>query len=160
MTANGPQAISVPVESDYGKLYRDIKINYDTPWAEQHQRAMLSAYNSTPFYEYYADDFANIYAKHHTFVWDLNIDIMNLIAELIGVNIDYSLTTDFVKCPDDYTDLRIGIEPKYQYRLKEYAIKPYYQIFAQKHGFVPDLSILDLLFNMGPESKLILKSAF
>jgi hypothetical protein len=160
MTANGPQTISVPVESDYGKLYRDIKINYDTPWAEQHQRAMLSAYNSTPFYEYYADDFAYIYAKHHTFVWDLNIDIMNLIAELIGVNIDYSLTTDFVKCPDDYTDLRIGIEPKYQYRLKEYAIKPYYQIFAQKHGFVPDLSILDLLFNMGPESKLILKSTF
>lgn len=159
MSANGPQAISVPVESDYNKLYRDIKINYDTPWAEQHQRAMLSAYNSTPFYEFYADDFAAIYDKHHTYIWDLNVEIMNLIAQLIGIKLTYSLTDDFIKCPDDYTDLRIGIEPKYQNVLKTHAIEPYYQVFAQRHGFTPNLSILDLLFNMGPESKLVLLNA-
>lgn len=156
MTTTGPQALSVPVESNYNKLYRDIKINYDTPWAEQHQRAMLSAYNSTPFYEFYADDFAAIYNKQHSFMWDLNIDIMNLIAKLIGVSVNYSLTSDFVKCPDDYTDQRIAIEPKFQHLLKTQHYAPYYQVFAQKHGFIPDLSILDLLFNMGPESKLIL----
>lgn len=158
MAANGPLSISVPVERDESQPYRDIRINYDTPWQQQHLRALLSAYNSTPFYEFYADDFEKIYNANHEHVWDLNMALMHLVAELIGIEIDYELTEAFAPAPKGYDDLRIAIEPKYDHLLTQGCEqRPYYQVFAQRYGFTPGLSILDMLFNLGPESIFALR---
>lgn len=158
MAANGPLAISVPVELDYSKSNSQICINYETNWVQQHLRALLSAYNNTPFFEYYIDDFKSVYNKHFTRVWDLNIALMNLIASLIDIELKYEQTHQYEKCQNNYEDLRIAIEPKFENKLAQNVRNiPYYQIFADKFGFVSGLSILDLLFNMGPESKLILR---
>lgn len=158
MAANGPLAISVPVELDYSKTNAQIRINYETNWVQQHLRALLSAYNNTPFYEYYADDFQNVYNQNFERIWDLNLTLMNLIASLIGIEINYAQTTSFAQAPSDYKDLRIAIEPKFQSKLADNISNiKYYQVFSEKYGFVAGLSILDLLFNVGPESKIILK---
>lgn len=157
MTSSGKLAISVPVESDYSLPYNQIHINYDTPWQQQHQRALLSAYNNTPFYEFYADEFTALYSRNYDKIWDFNVDMMHLIAECLGIELKYSLTQEFTTAPEDCMDLRISIEPKYQEKLQEEAMEvPYYQVFNSKFGFVGGLSVLDLLFNMGPEGKLVL----
>ncbi|MBP5420620.1 MAG: WbqC family protein [Bacteroidales bacterium] len=156
MSANGPLAITVPVVAEYGKPYRDIRLNYDTDWATQHLRAIMSAYSSSPFYEYFVDDFERVYSQHYDFLVDFNVEVMSLIAELMGVTLpqDVWQADNSVHCEED---LRIAIEPKFQHllRLKEV---PYYQVFTEKYGFVPHLSILDLLFNMGRESRVVLRA--
>ena len=79
----------------------------------------MSAYNSTPYYEYYADDFNSFLEKKHSFLIDMNIELMELIASLIGVKINYRMTESFGLCPENVEDLRIAIEPKFQERLSE-----------------------------------------
>lgn len=157
MASNGPIDISVPVHAADDALYRDVRVNYNTTWNAQQKRALRSAYNSTPFFEFYADDFYAILDKHHNFLWDMNMEMMELIASLISVRLKYSLTEQYVAHPDGI-DLRRGIEPKRQSIMTE-GMKEvgYYQVFESKFGFVPDLSILDMLFNAGPETLLLLR---
>ncbi len=157
MAANGPLDISLPVERDETLPYRQIRLNYDTAWPRQHLRALLSAYNSTPFYEFFADDFERLYSQQHTLLWDFNVDLMHLIASLLDVEVNYSLTESFAPSPEGFDDLRIAIEPRFAHLLRGSCDVPYYQVFAAKFGFVPNLSILDLLFNLGPESIFTLR---
>ena len=154
MAANGPMAITIPVVADYGKPYRDILINYDTDWPTQHLRAIMSAYSSAPFHEYFVDDFERLYNVKHKYLVDFNAKLMALIADLMHVQLPDNLwqTDDAPPCHDD---LRIAIEPKFQHLLQTTEV-PYYQVFSEKYGFVPHLSILDLLFNMGREGRLVL----
>lgn len=157
VNSQGRLPISVPVEGDYSRPYNLIRINYDTPWQLQHQRALLSAYNNTPFFEYFADDFTALLSRHYDKLWDLNIDMMHLIADCMGLELQYSLTHVFAPAPDGCRDLRIAIEPKFQHLLSQGATQiPYYQIFDSRLGFTAGVSVLDLLFNMGPEGKLTL----
>lgn len=153
LAANGQLNISVPVERDESQPYRSIRLNYETPWQQQHLRALLSAYNNTPFYEFYADDFEAVFNKNHKLIWDFNLELMYLIAQLVGVEINYQTTTTFAPAPIGFTDLRIAIEPRFEHLLAANAQQiPYYQVFGNKFGFVPNLSIFDMLFNLGPES--------
>lgn len=158
LAANGILDISVPVKIAQSGLYKDTLVNYNTPWNQQHKRSLMSAYNSTPYYEYYADDFNSFLDKKHSFLIDMNIELMELIASLIGVKINYRMTESFGLCPENVEDLRIAIEPKFQERLSEGLNEvKYYQIFEEKFGFVRNLSILDMLFNAGPETLLLLR---
>ncbi|MCQ2204332.1 MAG: WbqC family protein [Bacteroidales bacterium] len=159
MSANGPIDLTVPVYSGNDEPYLNTRVNYSTDWASEHLNAFRSAYNASPFYEFYEDDFKAVYAKNHQSLWQLNLDLMNLVSQLLSVNVDPLFTDEYVKVPEGMTDFRRGIEHKNGVLLAQgLSDVNYYQVFQEKYGFVNGLSILDLLFNMGPEGKLVLQA--
>ena len=159
--ANGPLALSIPIEKskEVKCKMKDIKIAEHGNWQHFHWNAIISAYNSSPFFEYYRDDFSLFYEKKTTFLFDLNEQLRILICNMLDIDIPTSYTTDFVKhLPQNTTDLRETIHPKRDWREMDnhFIVKPYYQVFAEKRPFVENLSVIDLLFNMGNESRLYL----
>ena len=159
--ANGSLPLSIPVDKPKGvKLkMRDIKIADHGNWQHFHWNAIISAYNSSPFFEYYKDDFYHFYEKQTTFLFDLNEELRTLICNLLNIETPITYTSSFVQQSDTNTiDLREAIHPKRDWRNtdKEFVARPYYQVFADKRPFIENLSIIDLLFNMGNESRLFL----
>ncbi|MBQ1908931.1 MAG: WbqC family protein [Bacteroidaceae bacterium] len=138
----GRLPLTIPVEKTVGKVaIRDVRISDHGNWRHQHWNALVSSYHQTPFFEYYADDFAPFYERKYTFLLDFNEQLLQLVAKEIDVSLSTVRTSHYVGCTawDGQGE-----------------VKPYYQIFASQHGFLPDLSIVDLLFNMGNESVLFL----
>jgi len=164
LAANGPVSLIVPVEKGREQKIRikDLKISYDEQWQRTHWRTIFSAYNSSPFFEYYADDIEPFFRKKVNFLFDLNIQITTTIAELIDIDLEIKLTDDFEKIPDEYLNLREKIGPKSHKNANDpqFSAHPYTQVFGEKFGFVPDLSILDLLFNEGPSAAMILNDSY
>lgn len=154
--------LSIPtVKPDSPKCpMKDIRISDHGNWRHLHWNALESAYNSTPFFEYYKDDFRPFYEKKHTFLCDFNEELCRLICELIdivpAIERSKKYATAFTPHEADYREI---IHPKKDFREtdKEFIPQPYYQVFEERHGFLPNLSIVDLLFNMGPESLLVLE---
>ena len=137
----GVLPLSIPVEKPAPHaLMRDIRISDHGNWRHLHWNALLSSYRQSPFFEYYADDFAPFYEKKWEFLADFNEDLLRLICSLIDIETPISRTTAYAGELPEFLQVE----------------KPYYQVFARKHGFLQDLSIVDLLFNMGPESLLLL----
>lgn len=154
LTSNGVMDLSVPVINTGAKMcVKDLRIAYVENWQQVHWRAIASAYNSSPFFEYYRDDFEPFYTRKTEFLIDLNMELMRVVMELIGLKTEVSLTDDYLT-ETSPLDLREAFSPKTESTL---PLRPYYQVFDQKFGFVRDMSVLDLLFNMGPESILYLK---
>lgn len=169
--ADGVQALSFPIIHEGGthKLpVAEIKVDYSTPWLLQHQRAIVSAYRTSAYFEYYQDELFEIMESRPERLLDLNMDLLRFFIEKTGLKVDLRMTSDFnrdgvVREEDGTeilcTDLREVIHPKRSNTiLSDLELeKPYFQVFAQKHGFISDLSIMDLLFNEGPDSILFLK---
>lgn len=162
---DGPLALTIPtVKPDTEKCpLRDIRISDHGNWRHLHWNALCSAYNHTPYFEYYRDDFAPFYEqKHYIFLVDYNEALLQLVCSLIDLTPQLSRTTTYQAepptCVDDFRELihpkRIATEVDPMFRPV-----PYYQVFQERLGFLPNLSIADLLFNMGPESLLILKQS-
>lgn len=154
--AAGPLSLSVPVEKPVRAKCRmkDIRIADHGNWRHLHWNAIVSAYNSTPFFPYYEDDFRPFYEQKVDFLLDWNEMLRQLVCRLIGIETAVTLTTEYREnVPAHWVDLREAIHPK---KRSAYEAAPYYQVFAGKHGFLPNLSIIDLLFNMGNESRLYL----
>lgn len=165
--ANGPMTLSLPVESGgKGKMgIRDIKLSNHGDWQRMHWYSIESAYNSSPFFEYYADDLRPFFEKKERWLFDYNEEIRGKMCELVGIDGVVEITETYLwdaipVIPKHAipTDLRDVIQPKSKgiKELEEGIIWPYYQVFNRKFGFLPNLSILDLLFNMGPEAILYL----
>ena len=151
--ANGSIILTIPVEkAGTGKmLTRDVRISQHNDWQIQHWRSIESAYNSTPFFEYYKDDLLTFYEKKWTFLWDFNQEIQAKMIELLNLDILIQPTKEYKNIQDEkILDLREAIHPKKEN--KYVNCNPYYQVFEQRFGFQPNLSIIDLLFNMGNES--------
>lgn len=157
--ANGPLPLSIPiVKPDTLKcLTKDIRISDHGNWRHLHWNALVSAYNSTPFFEYYEDDFAPFYEKKYEFLFDFNEELRMLICQLLDIQPQIQYTTSFEA--DVENDFR-WISPKQDIADPSFLLKPYYQVFQDKHGFLPNLSIIDLLFNTGNEGILILRDSF
>jgi WbqC-like protein family. len=156
-SANGIQTLSIPIEKpDSPKcLTRDIRIAEHGNWRHLHWNGILSAYNSTPFFEYYADDFRPFYEKQFRFLFDFNEQLRELICSLIDISPTVSYSESFFSDINaDILDRRNTIHPKKEPLQNE--SKPYSQVFESRFGFLPNLSIIDLLFNMGTESVLYL----
>ena len=159
---DGEIALSIPtVKPDSLKCpMKDIRISDHGNWRHLHWNSIESAYNSTPFFEYYKDDFQPFYEKKYEFLADFNEELCNLVCELIDIQPVMERTSDYKTTftPDEY-DFREAIHPKKDYHLTdpEFIPRPYYQVFEARNGFRNNLSIIHLLFNKGTESILILK---
>lgn len=154
-TANGIMDLSIPVDSAGKTLIRDLRISDHNNWQTHHWRSIETAYNSSPFFEYYADDFRPFFEKKWLFLWDFNLALFNKTLELLDIETKIELTEQYKpETSDNFLDLRATIHPKKEISL---LLKPYYQVFETKFGFMPNMSIIDLLFNMANEAQLILK---
>lgn len=162
---DGPLALTIPtVKPDTEKCpLRDIRISDHGNWRHLHWNALCSAYNHTPYFEYYRDDFAPFYEqKPYTFLVDYNEALIQLVCSLIDLTSQLSRTTTYqTESPTGVDDFRELIHPKRIATEVDPMFRPvpYYQVFQERLGFLPNLSIADLLFNMGPESLLVLKQS-
>ena len=153
-TANGVETLSIPVEGNSGQKnpIRDVRISSHGNWQQTHWRAITSAYMNSPFFEYYQDDFRPFYENKWTFLWDYNLELLTLILRLLEIDPAIKQTEKYqFEFPEVY-DFREIIHPK---KDPIFTTGSYYQVFENKFGFLPDLSIIDLLFNMGNESIII-----
>ena len=156
---NGAQPLMVPVEkgSFHKILTKDIKLSYDTTWIKNHLKSLEAAYRSSPFYEYYMDDIWQLYQKPYTFLLDLNWEILQLTLKWLKMEMIEVHWTKSFEIEGNFSDFRMSIHPKAGKMADDTSFKPitYTQGFEQRFGFIPNLSILDLIFNTGPEARTI-----
>lgn len=168
--ADGVQTLSFPILHENGthkNLISEVKIDYSKPWVLQHKRAIISAYGTSAYFEYYQDELFAILDSQPEKLIDLNTALLDFFLQKIGLKAEINMTSEFstdgtvatdsghIQCED----LREIIHPKRPNNIlgSLELEKPYFQVFSQKHGFKSDLSIMDLLFNEGPDSILYLK---
>ena len=160
--ANGPVPLVVPVVKGREKkiLLKNLKIAYDEDWQRNHWRTLFSAYNSSPFFEFYKDEIYPLFEKRWNYLLDLNLETHAVICDLLETDNSVELTTGFEHVPKNTINFRENISPKNKAN-KDVAFQPekYTQVFSERFGFTPNLSILDLLFNEGPNSYNVLKSS-
>ena len=149
MTANGIQTLTIPVIKINGNhtLTKDIEISYKESWQQVHLRCLESAYRKSAYFDYYFPYFEKIYKQKFNTLVELNDFCLKTILKIMKVKKDYSFTTDFERIAEE-NDYRISLSKG----TNKIEMKPYYQVFADRHGFIPNLSIVDLLFNEGTNS--------
>ena len=154
-TTNGPQALTVPIERQFTiNSIKDIRISDHGNWRHLHWNALQSAYGESPFFDYYQDDIRPFFEQRWDYLLDFNEAIREKMCELLDIQpkVDYSKKFTVYSLSSCVPDYRMVIRPKNPEPDPDFTPKRYYQVYEQKHGFLPNLSILDLLFNMGPES--------
>lgn len=153
--AGGKEMLQIPVVHEEGTFrhpIKQIRIDYSTPWVIRTERALDSAYKSAAYYDYYRDGLFSILESGKETLWEFNLELITFCLKKLGIKASIHLSEDFTQgCPDD--DYRERVHPKKESVSGFNLEKPYFQVFSQKHGFIPNLSIIDLLFNEGPGAK-------
>lgn len=166
LSAAGPEDLSIPVQKEErrSRPICDIRIDYSEPWLQHHVRALAAAYNASAFYDYYADDLLPVLERKPAFLFDLNLALLEKLLGLLGLHVPIRLTDRFIMPGESVhgrLDGRQRIQPKYKGKslLAEYACEQaYYQVFVNQDpgsgrgSFIPNLSIIDLLANEGPDA--------
>ena len=162
LTANGKMALAVPVCHTCSKIaIREVRIDYKTGWQRKYWRAIESAYNGSPYFQYYADYLLPFFEKKYEFLFDYNMEILQTICKLLKIAPEIHYTEQYINHYDDITDCRQWMHPKKSDE-ENYPLKittPYSQVFDYKFVFTPNLSVIDLIFNMGNESASYLARA-
>lgn len=151
---NGPLDLFLPVikGSKYHTKMKDVKISYDFKWQRLHWLSLESCYRNSAYFEYYEDELAPFYHKKTEFLFDYNLELLQWIFKQLKKTPELNFTNEYIK------ELE---EPEKDYRVKNLfkdsslvkPAKPYYQVFEERIGFLPNMSIVDLLFNQGPQAK-------
>jgi hypothetical protein len=151
LAANGTQALTVPVYlgSFHKTPLKNIRIDYSKRWQQVHLRAISTAYSSSPFFEFYFEELEKTIMQDHEFLIDLNTRLTEVILNILGIKKSLSFTTSFDPAGLTDFDFRYKFSPK---KSSGFVLKEYTQVFYPYSGFVAGLSIIDLVFNMGPES--------
>ena len=151
LSTDKPQHLTVPVYlGSFHKTHiRDIRIDYSKRWQQIHLGALKSGYSSSPYFIYFFEVFEKIIQSHPEFLLDLNMELLDAIMKMLKLERKISFTSGFVPVESEVHDLRYSISPK---KKSPYSPKKYIQVFSSEEGFVPGLSIADLLFNTGPEA--------
>lgn len=160
-TSTGPQTLTIPVEKPLGDKcpIRDVQISNHGNWPHTHWNALIAAYRNSPFFEFYADDFRPLYEKPPKYLFDFNETLRRTVCRLIDFVPNVQPTKTYRHNPPSTDDCRQTINPKNNNRETTFDVDPYYQVFQTKNGFLPNMSIVDLLFNMGPESLIYIHRA-
>lgn len=149
--ANGKLVLSVPIRHSRGgerQTTRTVRIENSFPWQEQHWKSLQSAYRTSPYFEFYEDELAPLFTRPVDSLLELNQDIFEFLYELIGLETPFEATSEYKKDPPQ-KDLRYLVDAKAEL---SQTLTPYTQVLQVNHGFLPNLSILDLLFNEGPNA--------
>jgi hypothetical protein len=144
---NGIQLLNIPIKhsKEAHQKTKEVRLETAFDWQKQHFKSLEAAYRTSPFFEYFEDDIAPIFQKKHTFLMDLNLETMSVVSKCLGLEFDYNETAEYFHEVTDKIDLRNLINGK-----KDTSVfEPYTQVFGEKHGYLNNLSILDLLFNEG-----------
>jgi hypothetical protein len=153
--ANGLQTLTIPVKAANNTITKDVQIDYSMPWQKQHWKSIASAYGSSPFFMYYDYELIPFFEGNKKFLIDFNDALQSKILKFLKANILISYTDEYENQKPMHFDFRNRIHPKKEPIIRTEA---YPQVFEEKFGFIPNLSIIDLVFNQGPEAKKILKS--
>jgi len=155
--ANGKLVLSAPVSYTQKKRQqtKDVQISTTDKWQLQHLKSLDSAYRSSPFYEFYIDDLMPLVKTDFKFLLDLNLKCFELLSEAIQLDNSFSLTESFEIPVNDKKDFRYLVNAK---KNTDFQFDKYTHVFTEKHGYLPNLSILDLLFNEGPNTLNYLES--
>ena len=155
--ANGRLLLNVPIKHTKNgtrQKTKEVTIENSFPWQIQHWKSLQSAYRTSPFFEFYEDDIAPIFINPAEQLLELNLSIFKLLCELIGFEKSYGTTSEYLM-DSAKLDLRYLVEAKQQ---KKHLLSGYTQVMEANHGFLPNLSVLDLLFNEGPNALAYLES--
>ena len=149
--ANGKLGLFIPVIHTHKnrELFKDVKISYDSNWMDLHLKSLQSAYRSSPYFEYFEDDFIKLYSEKEKFLADFNIKCIKLISNLLDLDLDFKISNEYVEKTNDIIDLRDLSNARKE---KKIDTPKYIQVFESKHGYINNLSIIDLIFSEGPNS--------
>jgi hypothetical protein len=144
---NGIQLLNIPVKhtNEKHQKYKDIRIENNSSWQKNHFKSLETAYSASPFFEYFVADLSPFFEKKHTFLMDLNLEAFGLVNDALGLDFNIEKTTEYFSEVTNYTDFRSLADGKKDTT----KLEIYTQVFNEKHGFLNNLSILDLLFNEG-----------
>ena len=145
--ANGKQKLSIPIVGgrDHHQLYKNVKVDNSVQWQKIHWQSIRSAYGSTPFFEFYAERFQPFYEKEFEFLFEFNHELLKTVLKILKTEKAFELTSMFYKQPEGVIDLRGKKEAE--------PLKRYYQTFEDRNGFQENLSVIDVVFNLGPQAK-------
>lgn len=161
--ANGPLSLTIPILA--GSVHkipvRDVRIDNGRSWKRLHVKGIESAYRSAPYYEYYIDSFLPYYNKEYSFLLDFNLDLQSVLLGQLNIQTVVVQTDTYLHdTGEEMADYREVIHPKKSLAADPYFTPlPYSQVFLERFGFIPNLSVIDLLFNMGPESTEVLRKS-
>lgn len=156
LSPNGVQTLSIPLLKGKNEQMpvQEVRIAYNESWIAKHLQAIRSSYGKSPYFEYYFDEWAAILQKRWTYLFDLNMEMMDLMIKLMGWSLNMQLTERFYNSGEFTLDLREKLWPHIM--LETNLPSPYLQVWQYRHGHIANLSILDLLFCAGPEADIIL----
>lgn len=158
MGPNGPLPLVIPVlrGSFHKTAIRDLRIDNGRRWRDLHLRGITSAYAAAPFFEFYFDIISGVISKPHTWLLDLNNEALEAVCNATGITVQTGFTDHFEPEGSRGNDYRYSINPKKETLLPGYRNIPYTQVFGERHGFIPGLSIIDMLLNNGPGTRALL----